>query len=301
MPYFVTAKGGRTEGLSHRHAHEHTQTTFSTVFLLFLSCFVIVVVGAQMVPSNSHCSMLVLDHVVGGLANVVAARHMFADMLFSLTSANIVGVTFADQAYLSCLGSERRCALVVHVGDTYTQVVPVVRPGNAAARLPEPLLFAAQASTHAGAYVTSVLADELRYQAELFEECTEEAYGGEKTRVIVDDIKKQCCFVSVDYMSDLQSCSQSPALEVSYALPDGAQVTFGAERFRCYEGLFNPTSAHSLPAIIKSCLDACPAQYREELMANVVLSGGVTLAQNFTERLVKELQGMGACVFNLYL
>ncbi|EGD74515.1 actin [Salpingoeca rosetta] len=225
---------------------------------------------ASLVPSNSHCSFLVLDHVVGSISSVLASRYMFADLLFSLAATNVVGVTFADQAFLSSLGSERRCALVVHVGETYTQVVPVVRSSEGAASLPEPLLYAAETSTRAGGYVTTVLEDELRYQAQVFEECTEEPFDSYKTRVIVDDIKQQCCFVSVDYQGDLQSCGQSAALEETYTLPNGSTLALGAERFRCYEPLFQSDDAAALPAIVKRCLDRAPAQFQEELAANIV-------------------------------
>eukprot|EP00049_Salpingoeca_infusionum_P016096 m.324279 g.324279 ORF g.324279 m.324279 type:complete len:1777 (-) comp16008_c0_seq11:2308-7638(-) len=243
-------------------------------------------VVSQLVPATAHCSILVVDHAVGVLSRLVHQRYMLADLIFSLSAANIVSVSFADQAYLSCLGMSRRCALVVHCGDAYTQIVPVIR--GAANQLPEPLLYCSKSSEVAGSWVTGQLTTALKHYHDVLEANTGDVVASAKTAVFVRDIKEKCCFVSLDYASDLQACAQS-SLNMTYTLPDNTQITLGRERFECMETLFDTDSPDSIPHLVAAAIAECPEQYRDELLNNVVLSGGTTMCKNFALRLKREL------------
>ncbi|EDQ89145.1 uncharacterized protein MONBRDRAFT_25782 [Monosiga brevicollis MX1] len=260
----------------------------------------------ELLHEDTLCRVAVVDRLVGTTHRLMRQRNMIAEKLFTMQKVNVQSVLFADQAYLSCLGSGRRCALVVHVGDTYTQVVPVVR-GDLSSEVPEPLLSCARASELAGDTVTQLLGFFLQAQAPAFTRVTRERYGGPKTQVLLRDIKDNLSFVSMDYREDMQSCNTSTALQEVYVMPDGdGEVVLGPERFSCVEPLFNSDvgfphlaeinpargpseQRETIPMLVAECLNACPASVQDLLWSNIVLSGGTTLMPNFAERLEYEL------------
>ena len=93
-----------------------------------------------------------------------------------------------------------------------------------------------------------------------------------------------------------------------FEFPDGYNQMFGAERFKPAEGIFDtkaalsppsssadfitPTPSQSLPAIIQSSLSQVDVDVRPHLLGNVVVTGGASLMQGFTERLNQELQAL---------
>lgn len=93
-----------------------------------------------------------------------------------------------------------------------------------------------------------------------------------------------------------------------FEFPDGYNQMFGAERFKPAEGIFDakaallpsspsaehitPTPAQTLPASIQSSLSQVDVDVRPHLLGNVVVTGGASLLQGFTERLSHELSAL---------
>ena len=258
---------------------------------------------------------------MGTIPRLLEQRHAVAGQALKTKACHVEGVTFCDQAFLSCLGSERRCALIVHVGDTFTQVVPVVRSQDEDDPVPEPLLYCAQKSATAGNTMTRLLAASLAGQEARFEAITCEPLASEKSQLLVRDVKEACSYAALDFNADLQSCSQSKALEDTYDLPDGDTLQLGWQRFVCSEPLFSHGAASALseatlrsalggvpdallqelkqlteeptlPELIAAAIEAAPPAWHSELWSNIVLSGGPTLLPNFAPRLRRELQAL---------
>ena len=81
---------------------------------------------------------------------------------------------------------------------------------------------------------------------------------------------------------------------------------FGTERYRAAEGIFDvkaaltsegspaPPQSQSLLASIKASLGQVDVDIRPHLLSNVVVTGGASLMQGFTERLNQELMDLYA-------
>lgn len=86
-----------------------------------------------------------------------------------------------------------------------------------------------------------------------------------------------------------------------FEMPDGYNQMWGVERFNVAEGMWDekaalpvdnepaPTKAQTLPEMIKASIAAVDMDLRAHLLQNIIVTGGSTLLNGFTERLNSEL------------
>lgn len=86
-----------------------------------------------------------------------------------------------------------------------------------------------------------------------------------------------------------------------FEMPDGWNQIFGVERYRAAEGIFDisavlsdvanpaPQASMTLPAIIQQSLSQVDVDIRPHLLGNIVVTGGTSLLQGFTDRLNYEI------------
>ncbi|KYO44615.1 hypothetical protein Y1Q_0004695 [Alligator mississippiensis] len=108
----------------------------------------------------------------------------------------------------------------------------------------------------------------------------------------VTQMKKQCCYVSVDYERDLQDeVQQHP---ISCKTPDGHWITLAKERFCCPEPLFQPKlldqNSPGLHLLAFQSLQKMPDDYKGDMLGNIVLSGGSSMFPGFHDRMRSELE-----------
>lgn len=246
-----------------------------------------------MTGSSQRHQLLLIDRYREPTRELLLLRQKLAEMLFH-SNSQISGILFSDETYLSCLGSDRRCALVVHSGETDTTVLPVIRSEE---QLSEPLIYARQQSKHGGRSVTEALAGLLEGgQSDVVSRACGHPPGSEPYMLLVQRIKEELCYVALDYEADERSCRQSSALEMTFSLDSGEGVCLGSERFSCAESIFrkpgraDTVSEPSLPELVVAAIQASPKEHQQELWNNIVLSGGNTQLQGFEARLRQELQ-----------
>ncbi|TVY38818.1 Actin-related protein [Lachnellula occidentalis] len=90
----------------------------------------------------------------------------------------------------------------------------------------------------------------------------------------------------------------------TFEFPDGANQMWGVERMSVAEGLFDEraalpvpnepalTKAQTIPEMVRQSLAAVDIDLRPHLLGNVVVTGGTTLINGFTDRLHNELTAM---------
>jgi actin-related protein 4 len=89
-----------------------------------------------------------------------------------------------------------------------------------------------------------------------------------------------------------------------FEFPDGANQMWGVERFNVSEGMWDekaalpvpnepPVSkAQTIPEMVKASIQAVDIDLRAALLQNIIVTGGTTLVNGFTDRLNNELMAM---------
>lgn len=115
-------------------------------------------------------------------------------------------------------------------------------------------------------------------------------------QLVLEDLSKHVCQIAeMSEANNDEELSRWPNEE--YEFPTGYRKSFGAERFKIAEPIFNPslvegttTTTNGAANLVTNAVHKCDADVRSALMSNVIITGGNSLISGFTERLVAELQ-----------
>lgn len=210
--------------------------------------------------------------------NPKANRERMLDILFD--TFGVPAMYVQVQAVLALYASGRTTGCVLDSGDGVTHTVPIYE-GHCFPHAISRLDFAGRELTD---YMLKIL--------------TERGYNFNTTaeREIVRDIKEKFAYVALNFDKEMAwtSVHGTESLEKNYELPDGNVIVIGTERFRCPEVLFHPAligkEAPGIHEHMHSTIIKCDVDTRQDMYANVVLSGGSTMFPGLADRLTREMQ-----------
>ena len=108
----------------------------------------------------------------------------------------------------------------------------------------------------------------------------------------INNIKEKLCFIAENSTNDEKEKNNNK--EIIYELPDKSKIKIKDERFLAPELNFHPEMIEKeyggLAQIFCSCMYDVDNYTKQKFDGTVVLSGGNTLFQNFTDRLSKEIK-----------
>lgn len=201
-------------------------------------------------------------------------REVFAKVLFRHFDVSAILYVPTHLVILSTLAVET--AVVVDIGHKEATVIPVYSGVQ--------VLNAWQAQPLAAEAVH----DEIRRQ--LIESGVAEHQLTDET---VEEIKVRTCFVTTyeRAMKFKNNDDIVPAPDVDYPIHGQQSIRVpGKLRETAYEVLFPDDNDHlGLPYIILNAVLACSMDTRKQIVENVVLIGGTTMAPGLTARLKKEI------------
>lgn len=113
---------------------------------------------------------------------------------------------------------------------------------------------------------------------------------------VLRDAKEQRCHVAVDFEQELQEINAGSHLQTSYELPDGDMITIGDAKIRCPEAMFQPSllgmESAGVHELVHAAIMKCHENMRKFMYSNIVLAGGNTMFDGFSDRLANEMKAL---------
>ncbi|CAG5094728.1 Oidioi.mRNA.OKI2018_I69.XSR.g13816.t1.cds [Oikopleura dioica] len=110
----------------------------------------------------------------------------------------------------------------------------------------------------------------------------------------VREIKEKFCYVAYDVEQEDRLAQETTTLVEKYTLPDGREITIGAERFQAPEALFQPhlvdVEKEGVAQMLFNAIQGADMDIRPELYKHIVLSGGSTMYPGLPSRMTRELK-----------
>jgi len=181
---------------------------------------------------------------------------------------------------LTCYGYGKWTGLVVDIGHTSAQVCPIVD-----GYLKE---MSVRRAPHLGGETLT------RRMFEFLKFSSISKLPPLEALAISQGIKEKYCFCPKDYAKDIKD----EKYKISYKLPSGETITIQRAIVNVGEFYFDPqkvtgdrdNSVVSIQELVGEVIEASEIDSRQELVSNILLSGGGTMMKGFVERFEVELK-----------
>jgi actin len=122
-------------------------------------------------------------------------------------------------------------------------------------------------------------------------------------REIVCDIKAKVGYVAFDFDAGIRKAATTRDVEAFYSRFKKAKMIILSERFRCPELLFKPywinPQFEAIHDILSDRIELCQQDIREDLYANILLSGGSAMFEGLSARLTREMRHLAPLSMNV--
>lgn len=214
--------------------------------------------------------------------NPKANREQLIEIMFE--KYNVPSFFIENQAVLSLLSSGRKTGIVVETGDEITNIVPIYEG--------YPIHHAIKRMNLGGSSITNELTKILEKKQIELDSFTSKEF--------INEIKEKHCFISYDYDNDLKIADMTNKYDqnVSYIGNNynNHDFSINKERFMCTEILFQPKYggdvSNGIHNEIFNSIKKCDQDIQNILFSNIVLSGGNSMFDGFSERITKEINGI---------
>ena len=204
-------------------------------------------------------------------SNTNKNREKLAELIFEYFSFS--GLYIQNKAVLKCLSNGKFSGININIGESGTHITPIFD------------LFKLSSATISydigGQDLTEIMAKELSK--------TNPKLSEWKYRNIIEDIKAKVCHTCTcsSYFDELSE--ENCKFPVDYKLPDGKNITIKHLTIKCPEILFRPSlinkSGVGLSSLFIQSIEKCDMDIKEELLNNIILTGGTSQMHNLKERL----------------
>jgi actin-related protein 2 len=227
-------------------------------------------------PESNSASSIVLTDMVSTVPG--RQREKLLELMFEKFSFERSNISPA--AALTLAGKGLSTGLVVDVGDTKTEIVPVVsgfvQKGSV------------RTSDLGGRTVTNRFIDLLKRG-----DSANYMLDKERDFFLMEREKENICYVATDLGEERYLADTTPLLTQHLKLPDKTLVA-NSERFLAPEILFQPgflgdPDKLGISQLIQDSVQSTAIDLRQGLMRSIVLSGGGTMVPGFVPRLRKDL------------
>lgn len=243
--------------------------------------------------------------------NLRAKREKVTEIMFE--KYEIPGFYLAKSALLTAFASGRPTALVVDVGSKQTSVVPVYEGYVLCQGIVRSTLAGDTLIAESQKLLESMNID----LSPIYTVKSKEAVGPNEApkwtkktnlpNVTPSYHNKMMYDLLCDFNSQVvqipetnyEDALHDNAPAISYEFPTGYNCEFGNERFRIGECLFDPRQLQvmrnaqgmlSVSLAVTTCVGMCDVDIRSNLYSSVIVTGGTTMLNGFTDRLQYELQ-----------
>ena len=212
-------------------------------------------------------------------------KKMLAELLFENFDAP--SVFFGTQGVLSLYAFGKTEGIVLESGKGITQIVPITNGYK--------LDYAVQKINFGGEDVDQYLKLLLKKNGIYLYSSSEDC--------ILEEMKEKVCQLKDKAFDrnqriNLNDVDSHKTEDFEYKLPDGEIISIGSERFIAPEVLFNPSIAGmefpGLHEFLDSAIKKMDLDLRKNFYGNIVLSGGNSMLNGFSERLANEMEPLVA-------
>ncbi|KAJ6240793.1 actin [Anaeramoeba flamelloides] len=210
--------------------------------------------------------------------NCKVNRELLTQIMFE--TFDTPGMYLEQSSVLSLYATGKSTGIVLDLGETYSQAVPVYED-KSINKLTSQMKLGGKSITE---FLIRILEEREHYFTSLAE------------KEIVKDIKEKFCYVAYNFKKEMKKTPLDLSKsEKHYELPDGQVLKMGNESFRAPELLFTPSffsylTNKGIHELINETILKCDKDIQKILYQNIVISGGSSMFPGFVKRLKKEIK-----------